>query len=136
MRAETQYVIEGTAVKIVDTGRCIRVINVEQQKAKRYFFKTLMIIIISAFLTFSASLFLVDHTHTKVLLDKNIYTLKTEIKNLEHENTILQKNIEEKKPIDYNKILEKAHSMGMDFPTNDRVETYRYRKGSSIKVYE
>ncbi len=136
MKAEAQYMIEGTAVRIVDTGRRIRVINVEQHNAKQYFIKTLMIIIISAALALTSSLFLVDHTHTKVLLDKKIYTLKTQIETLEHENAVLEKHIEDDNPVNYEKILKKAHLMGMDFPTKDRVETYKFRKGSAIRLYE
>ena len=107
MKAEAQYMIEGTAVRIVDTGRRIRVINVEQHNAKQYFIKTLMIIIISAALALTSSLFLVDHTHTKVLLDKKIYTLKTQIETLEHENAVLEKHIEDDNPVNYEKILKK-----------------------------
>ena len=134
MRAVADYTIGNTAVRIVEARHKIRVINVEQERIRRNFAKRVAIITLCSLLTFLSSVFLVRYQSSKTLLDKQIYSLKTDIETLEHENAVLQGNIDETK-IDYTDIYKKAKAMGMDFPTNDRVVFYQYKKGTGIKLY-
>lgn len=134
MKAVTEYVIGNTAVKIVDTGRRIRVIDVEQQKERIHFAKTAIAVVVAAALSFITCLSVVNFQHSKTCLDRNIFTLKAEIETLERENKTLEKKVQERE-LPYNKIYKKAIAMGMDFPKNDHVKQYTYKKGSGIHLY-
>ncbi len=136
MKAVSEYIIGTTAVKIVDTGRRIRVIDIEKEHERKQFKKTVVAMIFAAILSFATSLSVVSFHNSQTLLDKQIFTLRSEIDSLERENKVLEKENEEKEKLSYNKILKKATAMGMGFPTKQRVKTYVYKKGSGIKIYK
>lgn len=135
MKAISSYTIGNTAVKIIDNGRRIRVVDVEKETRKKNIHKHVMIFFMAAFLTLSSSLFMVSYQHSKTVLDKKIYTLKTEIDSLERENIALEKSINDK-TIDYDKIYREALAMGMHFPKSRDIRYYSYHKGSAIRLYE
>ena len=134
MKVVSDYLIGNTAVKIVDTGRRIRVINVEQAAHRKSARKTAFAILCAAVLTLSSSLAMVSLQSEQTFLDKRVYSLKSEVDALERENRVLEKKLEDEE-ISYNKIYKKALAMGMDFPTNERVKSYTCKKGSAIRSY-
>ncbi len=134
MRAVSDFIIGTTAVRIVDTGRRIRVIDVEKQAEKKQFKKTVVATILAAALSFGTCLTVVNYQNSQTLLDKQVYSLKTEIDTLERENKILEKKTEEEQ-LSYNKIYKKALAMGMNFPTKGQVKEYKYKKGTAIHMY-
>ena len=135
MKAVSEYVIGNTAVRIVDTGRRIRVIDIEKEKERKQFKKTAVATILAAALSFATSLSVVSFHNSQTLLDKQIFTLRSEIDSLERENKVLEKENEEKEKLSYAKVLKRATALGMSFPTKKNVKTYTYRKGSGIKFY-
>ena len=124
MKAVSDFIIGSTAVRIVDTGRRIRVIDVEKQAEKKQFKKTVVATVLAAALTFGTSLTVVNYQSSQTLLDKQVYSLKTEIETLERENKALEKKTEEEK-LSYKTIYKKALAMGMDFPKNRQVKEYK-----------
>ena len=135
MKAVSDFIIGSTAVRIVDTGRRIRVIDVEKQAEKKQFKKTVVATVLAAALSFGTSLTVVNYHNSQTLLDKQIYSLKTEIDSLERENKALEKQTEEEEKLSYNTIYKKALAMGMDFPSKKQVKKYTYKKGTAIHVY-
>ena len=134
MKAVSDFIIGSTAVRIVDTGRRIRVIDVEKQAEKKQFKKTVVATVLAAALTFGTSLSVVNYHNSQTLLDKQVYSLKTEIETLERENKALEKQTEDEK-LSYKTIYKKAVAMGMGFPTNKQVKEYKYKKGTAVHVY-
>ncbi len=134
MRAVTDYVIGNTAVRIVDTGRRLRVIDVEKEREKKQFRKVAIATLLAALLTLGSSLSVVDYHSSHTMLDKHIYSLKSEIEELERENKCLEKKINEN-TLTYDEIYEKATALGMHFPLKKNVRNYRYKKGNGIRLY-
>ena len=134
MKAISEYTIGATAIRIVDTGRRIRVIDVEKEEAKRSFRKTALAIFGAAVLSLSSCLWMVSYQNTSTMMGKQVYHLKNEIETLERENKLLEKKIEDE-AIPINEIYKKALRMGMDFPKHGNVKTYTYKKGSAIHLY-
>lgn len=135
MKAVSEYVIGNTAVRIVDTGRRIRVIDIEQEHKRKQFRKTVVATVLAATLSFATSLSVVSFQNSQTLLDRQIYSLKTEIDHLERENKVLEKKNEENEKLSYAKVLKKAKAMGMHFPKKQAVKQYTYRKGTAVKMY-
>ena len=135
MKAVSDFIIGTTAVRIVDTGRRIRVIDIEKQAEKKQFKKTVVATVLAAALTFGTSLTVVNYQNSQTLLDKQIYSLKTEIDSLERENKALEKQTEDEK-LSYKTIYKKALAMGMDFPKTRQVKQYKYKKGTAIHMYQ
>ena len=135
MRAVSDFVIGNTAVRIVDTGRRIRVIDVEKQQVKKQFRKVAAATLFAATLTLGSSLSLINQQNSQTLLNKQVFSLKSEINRLEKENQCLAKSIEENE-IPYHVIYKKATALGMHFPKQSRIKEYNYKKGSGIKIYK
>ena len=135
MRAISEYVIGNTAIRIVDTGRRIRVIDVEKEKEKRSFRKTAFAIFAAAILSLSSCLWMVSYQSASTMLDKQVFLLKNEVETMERENKVLEKKVEDE-AMSYEKIYKKALSFGMDFPKGKNVRYYEYKKGTGIKLYE
>ncbi len=135
MKAVSDFIIGNTAVRIVDTGRRIRVIDIEKQAERKQFKKTVVATILTAALSFGTSLTVVNYHNSHTMLDKQVYSLKTEIENLERENKALERKNEEEK-LSYKTIYKKAIALGMDFPKNTQVKKYKYKKGTGIHVYK
>lgn len=135
MKAIQDCIIGNTAVRIIDTGRRIRVIDVEKQKTLRQFKKTVAAMILAAVFSFSSTLLVIDKQSDETILSKQVYSLKTEIDTLERENKILEKKITDDN-LTYKEIYKKATAMGMSFPDSRRIATYKYKKGSGIRIYQ
>ena len=68
-----------------------------------------------------------------MLLDRQVYRLRSQINVLEKENVILQRQNEEV-AIDYNEIFKRAKGLGMRFPTNRQLETYTVEKSTAVRM--
>ena len=135
MKAISEYTIGNTAVRIVDNGRKIRVINVEQQKKRKSFRMTALAIFAAAVLSLSSCLWMVSYQSTSTMLDRQVFRLKNEVEMMERENKVLEKKLEDES-ISYDRIYKKALEMGMDFPKNKHVMYYTYKKGTAIKLFQ
>ena len=134
MKAVSEYLIGNVAVRIVDTGRSIRVINIEKALEKRRFRKTVLAIILTAVLSLTASLSVVDRQSSRISLEKQVYALKSDIESMEQENLTLEKKIEEAERLSYRAVYKRALAMGMDFPKNGQVKKYHVRNGDKKKA--
>ena len=134
MKAISEYVIGNTAIRIVDTGRRIRVIDVEKEKERRSFRKTALAILGAAILSLSSCLWMVSYQSSSTMLGREVYHLKNEVEEMERENKVLEKKIEDE-AISYDQIYKKALAFGMDFPKGKNVKYYDYKKGTGIKMY-
>ncbi|MBO6107909.1 MAG: hypothetical protein J6P16_00720 [Eubacterium sp.] len=134
MKAVSDYIIGSTAVKIIDTGRRIRVIDVKKQTEKKHFIKISVAVIIAAALSLFSSLGVVRYSNSESILNKKNYILKTQIERLQRDNDCMLKNLEENS-LSYSEIFDRATHMGMRFPSGKNIRTYKYKKGSCIRMH-
>lgn len=133
MRITTDYMVGNTAIQIVNTGRKIKVIDVEKEKKKRYFAKVFLVTLFSSVFFLSSCFYIVKLHNKSVTLDKTNYILQGEIKNLERENAVLTKETENI-TVDYKKLYKKAKALGMKFPTKGQIYHYDAERSSTVKM--
>ena len=134
MKITTDYMIGNTAIQIVNTGKKIKVIDVEKQKVKKRFIKKLLAAVISSALAFGGCFYVLALQNTEVILNQKVYALRGQIEQLEKENSRIQKENEENAMTDYDEILKKAHEMGMVFPTNGQIYAYAGDKSTAVRI--
>lgn len=133
MKITTDYLIGNTAIQIVNTGRKIKVIDVEKKAMKTRFWKKCCMMVLTGAIILSSCFYVVDLQNTKVFLDKQVYALEGEIDALEKENLVLSKKTTGN-VVSYDEILRKARKMGMDFPTNEQIFYYNAGKSTAVRV--
>ena len=134
MRASTNCEIGNNAVKIVETKRRIKVINVKKRKNKRQVVRNVLIAVaLCATLVFCCSS--VIHTCNKSLFVKqNICALNNQIDQLEKEKRDLL-NEGDKARLNYGEVYSLAkNKLGMSFPTANQVYYYKSQKGTMIRA--
>ena len=134
MKAVSDYLIGNVAVRIVDTGRSIRVIDIEKATEKRRFRKAIIAIMLTAVLSLTTSLGVVNRQSFRTSLEKQVYVLRSDIESMEQENLILKKKIEEDERLSYREIYKKARTLGMAFPKKGQVKAYHTRNGDKKKT--
>ncbi len=132
MKTTMDYMVGNTALKIVNTGRKIKVIDVEKEKIKKSFWKRMIITLAVGVSFFWCCMFVLELQNTKTLLGEENYMLTTQIAALEQENVVLEKEADEV-VIDYEDIFKQAKALGMDFPTQDQIYEYKVKKSSTIR---
>lgn len=133
MKTTLDYMVGNTAIQIVNTGKRIKVIDVEKEKNRKRFWKRFFIVSFMAALLTVTCFHVVKMENHKVLLDRQVYRLRSQINVLEKENVILRRQNEEV-AIDYNEIFERAKGLGMRFPTNRQLETYTVEKSTAVRM--
>lgn len=133
MKATMDYMVGNTAIQIVNTGKKIKIIDVEKEKVKRRFWKKLLLVLAVGIMMFSSCFYVVKLQNTETLLDRQIYDLKGQIEDLQHENTVLEKENEDQE-IDYKTIYKKALEMGMKFPSNNQIYEYHVDKSTAVRI--
>lgn len=133
MKTTLDYMVGNTAIQIVNTGKRIKVIDVEKEKTRKRFWKRFLIVSFMAALLTVTCFHVVQMENQKVLLDRQIYRLRTQVNVLEKENVILRRQNEEV-AIDYNEIFKRAKGLGMRFPTNQQLETYTVEKSTAVRM--
>ena len=113
MKITTDYVIGNTAIQIVNTGKRIKIVDVEKRARKKRFWKRCCITFLTGILILSSCFYVVDLQNTKVFLDKQVYALEGQIDTLEKENLILTKK---------------------NFPTNDQIYYYDAGKSTAVRI--
>ncbi len=133
MKITTDYVVGNTAIQIVNTGKKIKVIDIDKEKKKRYFLK-LVFITLAASIFFVGSCFsIVKLQNTSTMLDKQNYLLRTEIEALQKENAVLQRE-NENIAVDYKELYKKAKRLGMKFPAEGQVYRYNAEKSTAVRI--
>lgn len=133
MKIVTDYMVGNTAVQFINTGRRIKIVDVEKKKVRKSFFRHFVVAFLLATLLAISCLYVVRLENQHVMLDKEVYALTNEINQLEKEKIIIQKKQEEE-PLDYEVIYKKARALGMRFPTNDQVGAYEVEKSTAVRM--
>ncbi|MCH5252982.1 MAG: septum formation initiator family protein [Lachnospiraceae bacterium] len=134
MKITTDYTIGNTAIQIVNTGKRIKVVDVEKEKMKKRFLKKILIVAISGAMAFTSCLYFVNLQHKKVFLNKQVYALQGQIEQLERENSLMQRENDENLIVDYDAVYKKARKLGMIFPSNEQTYTYRVDKSTAVRM--
>lgn len=133
MKNTMDYMVGSTAFQIISKGNKIKVINVEKEKKRKQFARRCVLCFLSGLLVFGSCFYVVSLNHTRGELNRQVYSLRDEVNQMEEENCLLTQQ-EEQKKIDYNKILVKAKALGMDFPKKNQVFLYTVSKSSAVRV--
>ena len=128
------YMVGNTAVQIINTGKRIKIINVEKEKRKRRMIRSALIGLTTAAITVGSCFYVVTMQNTETMLDRQVYSLQGEIDELQKENSRLQKE-NENRELDYDEIMERARELGMRFPTKAQVFTYHFGKSTAVRVH-
>lgn len=134
MKITMDYMVGNTAIQIVNTGRKIKIVDVEKRAVKKRFWKRFFMVSFIAAALMVACFYVVRLENQKVLLDQQVYELQAQVKDLEKENLVMEKQNEEV-PIDYQDIYNRALGLGMKFPTEQQVQTYTVEKSTAVRMY-
>lgn len=133
MKITMDYMVGNTAIQIVNTGKKIKVVDVKKRKVRTSIIKHLIIASIVTILLVTSCFYVVHLENTKVMLDKQVYLLQSQIENMEKENIVLRKQQLEM-PLDYELLFARAREMGMDFPTKEQIGVYEVEKSTSVRI--
>lgn len=133
MRVTVDYMIGNTAIQIINKGNKIKIVDVEKEKVRKSIIKHLIVALMVAALLIASCFYVVRLENQKVMLNKEVYTLQTEVDNITKENMVLRKE-EQNLPIDYEAILKSALALGMHFPTNQQIEKYDVEKSTAVRA--
>lgn len=134
MKTTMDYMVGNTAIQIVNTGRKIKIVDVEKRAVKKRFWKRFFMVSFIAAALMVACFYVVRLENQKVLLDQQVYELQAQVKDLEKENLVMEKQNEEV-PVDYQDIYNRALGLGMKFPTEQQVQTYTVEKSTAVRMY-
>ena len=130
MKVTMDYVVGNTAIQIVNTGKKVKIVDVEKQKKKRKFIKQWIIASAASLVLILSCFQIVRMENQEVLLNQ----LASQIDVLEKENLALKKQ-EADVTISYDDLFARAKSLGMKFPTNCQVQTYTVEKSTAVRLY-
>jgi cell division protein FtsL len=133
MKTTLDYVIGNTAVQIVQTRGRIKVIDVEKEKIRKKFLSRLILVTVVTAICMICCFTVVQMENQKVLLDNSVYSLRSQVEDLEKENLALQKQSEET-AIDYDSIYKRALALGMKFPKQSQVKSYSVEKSTAVRI--
>lgn len=134
VKVTMDYVVGNTAIQIVNTGKKVKIVDVEKQKKKRKFIKQWIIASAASLVLILSCFQIVRMENQEVLLNKQVYKLASQIDVLEKENLALKKQ-EADVTISYDDLFARAKSLGMKFPTNYQVQTYTVEKSTAVRLY-
>lgn len=124
MKYTTDFIVGNTAMKIVEKGNHIKVIDVEEQREKRSLLGRILLVTVLSILLVSGCYSVITKSSQSVLLSRQISALNVEIEQLQKEKSDLENS--QIDAIDYDKIMEEAVTKyGMSFPENDQIYTYK-----------
>ena len=133
MKTTMDYMIGNTAIQLVNTGKKIKIIDVEKQKERRSLLKALLVssVIIGMFV--ASCFYVVRLENQRVLLDQSVYSLQCQIDDMQKENNVLRKEQQEL-AIDYDRIYKRALALGMRFPKSGQIGVYKPEKSTAIRI--
>lgn len=134
VKVTMDYVVGNTAIQIVNTGKKVKIVDVEKQKKKRKFIKQWIIASAASLVLILSCFQIVRMENQEVLLNKQVYQLTSQVDVLEKENLALKKQ-EADVTISYDDLFARAKALGMKFPTNCQVQTYTVEKSTAVRLY-
>lgn len=133
MKTTMDYMVGNTAIQIINTGKKIKIVDVEKEKVRKKFLARLILVTLIAAMLMVTCFYVVQLQNRRALLDREIYTLQTQVEDLQKENLVLEKQNAEV-AIDYEDIYNKALELGMRFPTNQQIQTYTVEKSTAVRI--
>lgn len=133
MKLTTDYMVGNTAIQIINTGKRIKVVDVEKAKVRRSIVKHLIVALAITGILITLCFYVVRLENQKVMLNRSVYTLQSQVDQIAKENVLLQKQ-EQEVPVDYEELYDKAVALGMRFPTNEQIEVYSAEKSTAIRM--
>lgn len=133
MKLTMDYMVGNTAIQIINTGKKIKVVDVEKAKVRRSIVKHLIVALAITGILITLCFYVVRLENQKVLLNRAVYTLQSQVDRIAKENVSIQKQ-EQEVPVDYEEIYKKALSLGMRFPTKEQIGTYSAEKSTAIRL--
>ncbi len=133
MKNTMDYMAGNTAIRIVNKGNKIRIVDVEKEKRKKKFRKKCIATTLAALLVLSGCMYVVALQNTQVFLEEEVYELKEETRGLEEENLRLARDVEQRE-VDYKTIYTKAKALGMKFPKKGQICKYTADKSTAVRV--
>ena len=134
VKVTMDYVVGNTAIQIVNTGKKVKIVDVEKQKKKRKFIKQWIIASAASLVLILSCFQIVRMENQEVILNKQVYQLASQIDVLEKENLALKKQ-EADVTISYDDLFARAKALGMKFPTNCQVQAYTVEKSTAVRLY-
>lgn len=133
MKTTMDYMVGNTAIQIINTGKKIKIVDVEKEKVRKKFLARLILVTLIAAMLMVTCFYVVQLQNRRALLDREIYTLQTQVEDLQKDNLVLEKQNAEV-AIDYEDIYNKALELGMRFPTNQQIQTYTVEKSTAVRI--
>ncbi len=133
MRATMDYMVGNTAIQIRSSKNKITVIDVRKEKVRKSILKHLLAALVITGLLILLCFYVVRLENRKVMLDKSVYALQSQVDDMIKGNIVLQKE-EESLLVDYDTIYKKALMMGMKFPKKQQVGTYDMQKSTAVRM--
>lgn len=133
MRATMDYMVGNTAIQIRSRKNKITVIDVRKERVRKSILKHLLVALVITGLLILLCFYVVRLENQKVMLDKSVYVLQSQVDDIIKGNVVLQKE-EESLLVDYDTIYEKALMMGMKFPKKQQVGTYDAQKSTAVRL--
>ena len=91
MKITMDYMVGNTAIQIVNTGRKIKIVDVEKRAVKKIFWKRFFVVSFLAAALMVACFYVVRLENQKVLLNQQVYELQAQVKDMEKENLMMEK---------------------------------------------
>lgn len=133
MKTTMDYMIGNAAIQIINTGKKIKVIDVKKKKVRQNILKHFAVAATVTLLLITSCFYVVHLENEKVILDKQLYALQSQVDDIAKENVGLRKQ-ELEVPIDYDEIFARAKEMGMNFPTNKQIGSYEVDKSTAVRI--
>lgn len=133
MKTMMEYVVGNTALQIINTGKRIKVVDVEKQETRRFFIKTVLMILFISAISLFGCVWLISLQKQSTVMTEQVYTLQSQVTDLEMETKGLRKEVDNQ-TVDYAEILKKAKALGMDFPKEGQILSYENLPSNMVRV--
>ncbi len=133
MRTTMDYMVGNTAIQIRSRKNKITVIDVRKERVRKSILKHLLAALVITGLLILLCFYVVRLENQKVMLDKSVYALQSQVDDMIKGNIVLQKE-EQSLFVDYDTIYKKALTMGMKFPKKQQVGTYDAQKSTVVRM--
>lgn len=133
MKTTMEYVVGNTALQIINTGKRIKVVDVEKQETRRFFIKTVLMILFISAISLFGCVWLISLQKQSTVMTEQVYTLQSQVTDLEMETKGLRKEVDNL-TVDYAEILKKAKVLGMDFPKEGQILSYENLPSNMVRV--
>lgn len=133
MKTTMEYVVGNTALQIINTGKRIKIVDIEKQETRRFFIKSVFMILFISAISLFECVWLISLQKQSIVMTEQVYTLQSQVTDLELETKGLRKEVDNR-TVDYTEILKKARELGMDFPKEGQILSYKNFPSNMVRV--